>query len=207
MLAWVAAGNLLQASALRPARRWLAISVALVPLQLFIAYRQPVIEALAGAVAGVLIFAFLWPLRKTHRGAWWNVTAWAFLATIVFRGLAPFHFSTSALPFEWIPFSGFLNMDWQSGIQVIAEKFFWYGTAIWLMRRSGMRNVPATALVATVLLGIELTQTHLPGHVAEITDPLWAIFTSVAIVAIARNPKPANPSLSDELRRTHASDL
>jgi VanZ family protein len=188
MLAWIAAGNLLQASALRPARRWLAISVALVPLQLFIVDRQPVAAALAGAVAGAVFFAVLWPLRKTHRAAWWRITAWLFLAVIVFRGLAPFHFSAAAVPFEWIPFTGFLNMDWQTGIQVIAEKFFWYGTAIWLMRRSGMQAVPATALIATVLLGIEFAQTRLPGHVAEITDPLWAIFTSAAMIAIARNP-------------------
>jgi len=207
MLAWVAAGDLLQAAALRPARRWLVISVALVPLQLFIVDRQPVAAAFAGAVAGTLCFAFLWPLRKTHRGAWWKATAGAFLAVIVFRGLAPFHFSPAAVPFEWIPFSGFLNMNWQSGIQVIAEKFFWYGTAIWLMRRSGMRTVPATALVAAVLLGIEITQTRLPGHVAEITDPLWAIFTSAAMVAMARNAKPENPSLSDALHRTRASNL
>jgi VanZ family protein len=186
MLAWVAAGNLLQAAALRPARRWLAISVAFVPLQLFIVDRQPVAAALAGAILGALCFVFLWPLRKTNRGLYWKTTAWAFLAVIVFRGLSPFHFSPAAVPFEWIPFSGFLNMNWQSGIQVIAEKFFWYGTAIWLMRRSGIRVIPATALVAVVLLGIEIAQTRLPGHVAEITDPLWAIFTSAAMVAMAR---------------------
>jgi VanZ family protein len=207
MMAWVAAGNLLQAAALRPARRWMAISVVLIPAQVFIVDRQPVAAAFAGAIAGVLIFTFLWPLRKTHCGAYRKITAWAFLAVIVFRGLAPFHFSAVAVPFEWIPFSGFLNMNWQSGIQVIAEKFFWYGTAIWLMRRSGMRSVPATALIAAVLLGIELTQTHLPGHVAEITDPLWAIFTSAAMVAIARDAKPENPSLSDGLHHTRASDL
>ena len=198
MLAWVAAGNLLQAAALRPARRWLAISVVFIPAQVFIVDRQPVAAAFAGAVAGTLCFAFLWPLRKTHRGAWWKATAWAFLAVIAFRGLAPFHFSHAAVPFSWIPFSGFLNMNWQSGIQLIAEKFFWYGTAIWLMRRSGMRNVPATALVAAVLLGIEIAQTRLPGHVAEITDPLWAIFTSAAMVAIARNPK-AQPLIEKHL--------
>jgi hypothetical protein len=58
-----------------------------------------------------------------------------------------------------------------------------------------------------VLLGIEIAQTRLSGHVAEITDPLWAVFTSAAIAAIARNPKRVNPLTSDGLRRTHASDL
>lgn len=207
MLAWIAAGNLLQSARLRPARRLLAISVLLIPAQLFIVGRQPNATALAGAIAGTLCFTFLWALRKTHRNAWWRATAWAFLAVIVVRGLAPFHFSADAFPFEWIPFNGFLNMDWQAGIQVIAEKSFWYGTAIWLMRRSGMRVIPATAVVAAFLLGIELIQTHLPGHVAEITDPLWAIFTSIAMVAIARNSKSENPSLSDGPRHTRASNL
>jgi VanZ family protein len=207
MLAWIAAGSLLQAAALRPVRRLLAISVAVIPLQVFVVDRQPLVAAFAGAVVGAASFALLWPMRKTHRQAYWNTTAWAFLAVIVFRGLSPFQFSPAAVPFEWIPFSGFLNMNWQSGIQVIAEKFFWYGTAIWLMRRSGIQTVPATALVATVLMGIELAQTHLPSHVAEITDPLWAIFTSGAMVVMARNPKQENSSPSDAHRRTHASDL
>ena len=207
MLAWIAAGSLLQAAALRPARRWLAISVVFVPLQIFIVDRQPVAAAFAGAIAGVLIFSCLWPLCQTHRDAYRKITAWAFLAAIVFRGLAPFHFSATAVPFAWIPFGGFLNMDWQAGIQVIAEKSFWYGTAVWLMRRSGMRVVPATALVVTVLLGIEIAQTRLPGHVAEITDPLWAIFMGGAMVALGRNPKPANPSPLDAHHHTRASDL
>lgn len=207
MLAWMAAGNLLQVAALRPARRWLAFSLGLIPFQLFILDRQPVLAAFAGAVAGAACFALFQPMRKAHRFAYWQATAWAFLAVIVFRGLSPFHFTSTAAPFEWIPFSGFLNMNWQSGIQVIAEKFFWYGTAIWLMRRSGLRAVTATVLVAAVLLGIEFAQTHLPGHVAEITDPLWAIFTSAAMAVLARNPKLRNPSPSDALHRTHASDL
>lgn len=206
MAAWLAAGSLLQAAGLRPVRRWLAISVAFIPLQVFIVDRQPVLAAFAGSVAGAACFVLLRPMRKTHRDAYWKMVAWAFLAAIVFRGLSPFQFAATAAPFEWVPFSGFLNMNWQSGIQVIAEKFFWYGTAIWLMRRAGLRAVPATALVAVVLLGIEVAQRRLPGHVAEITDPLWAIFTSAAMVVLARNAKPESSSPSDALHRRHASD-
>lgn len=188
-LAWFAAGSLLQAGGLRPARRFTAISVALIPAQLFVVDRQPVPAALAGAAAGAALFAVFWPQRKAHGNAYRKITAWAFLSVIIVRGLAPFQFSAAAVPFSWIPFSGFLNMNWQTGVQVIAEKFFWYGTAIWLMRASGMRARSATALVAAVLLGIEIAQTHLPGHIAEITDPLWAIFTSCAIYILARDAR------------------
>jgi hypothetical protein len=140
---------------------------------------------LAGAAIGAACFALLWACRKAH--IYGSLTAWTFLGVIAVRGLTPFQFSPTAAPFSWIPFSGFLNMNWQAGIQVIAEKFFWYGTAIWLLRTSGMRIRTATALVAAILLGIEIAQTRLPGHVAEITDPLFAVFAGCAIVVMARN--------------------
>ena len=41
LVAWFAAGSLLQAGALRPARRFLTISLALIPAQLFILDWQP----------------------------------------------------------------------------------------------------------------------------------------------------------------------
>lgn len=186
-VAWFAAGNLFWASALRPARRWTALSTAIIPAQLFILDRQPVLAELTGAIVGAACFVFLWSKRKTNQNAWWKTTAWVFFATIVVRSLAPFHFSAATTtPFFWIPFRGFLAMDWQTGVQVIAEKFFWYGGAIWLLRASGMGALKATALVAAMLLGIEIAQTHLHGHVAEITDPLWAVFAGCAIVIIGR---------------------
>jgi len=186
-VAWFAAGNFFWAGAVRPARRWTAISTGLIPTQLFILDRQPVTAELTGAVVGATCFIFLWSMRRTYKNAWWKITAWAFLATIVVRGLAPFRFFAAATTsFSWIPFSGFLTMNWQTGVQVIAEKSFWYGSAIWLLRASGMSVLKATALVAATLLGIEIAQTHLTGRVAEITDPLWGIFAGCAIVILGR---------------------
>ena len=113
---------------------------------------------------------------------------------IAVRGLEPFVFLPKAVPFSWIPFSGFLTTEWQSGIQVIAQKFFWYGTAIWLLCKSGMRSPAATLVVAVTLLLIEIAQTHIPGHVAEITDPLWAVFVGWALQIIAPTAEPNSGS-------------
>jgi VanZ family protein len=184
-LAWLAAGNLFRAGALRPARWLTAISVILIPAQFFIVDRQPAPAELAGAVVGAACFSIFWQKRNVYGSAYWKILAWTFLATIIVRGLAPFRFLSAPVPFSLIPFSGFLNMYWQPGIQEMAQKSFWYGTAIWLMRASGLKSRTTTALVAAVLLLIEIAQTHIPGHTAEITDPLWAIFAGWALTIIA----------------------
>jgi hypothetical protein len=184
-LVWFVVGNLFRAAALRPARWLTAISVALIPAQFFVLDRQPVPADLAGAATGAALFALLWPARNAYRNAYWRIQAWAFLGVIVVRGLAPFQFVAAAGPFYWIPFSGFLAMVWQTGVQVVIEKFFWYGTAIWLMLATGLRPRTAIALVAVTLLGIEIAQTHLRGPTAEITDPLLAIFDGFALAKLA----------------------
>ena len=185
---WFAVGSLFSAGGLRPVRRLLAISVLLIPAQFFMVDRQPVFAELLGAVGGAALFALLWRQRNTYQ----KPLAWAFLGLLVFRGCAPFTFVPAAEPFWWIPFQGFLSMDWQAGVQSIAEKFFWYGTAIWLMLATGMRVVVATAMVAAILLVIEVMQTHLPGRTAEITDPLLAIFGGFVLATM------------DARRRKHA---
>jgi VanZ family protein len=186
LLAWLLAGNLFLAGGLRPVRRLMAISTAVIPAQLFIVDRQPVLAEMTGALAGAVGFVLLSPWRRSHRDAWWKLTAWAFLGMVVVRGLAPFRFSGAIVnSFSWIPFGGFLQMNWQSGVQVMAEKSFWYGGAIWLLRASGMRLVSATVLVTATLLSIEIAQMHLHGRIAEITDPLWGIFAGCAIAVVS----------------------
>jgi hypothetical protein len=191
-VAWFAAGSLFRAGALRPARRLTAISVILIPAQFFVIDRQPARAELAGAVAGAACFALFWQKRNIYGSVYWKILAWAFLTTIVVRGLAPFRFLPEPVPFSLIPFAGFLNMEWQAGIQEMAQKSFWYGTAIWLMRRSGLGSRTSIAVVAAVLLVIEIAQTHIPGRTAEITDPLWAIFAGWALGVIA----PPRPGLA-----------
>jgi len=73
-------------------------------------------------------------------------------------------------------------MEWQQGTIMAAEKFFWYGTAVWLLRRVRVSKPVSLALIAIILLAIEIAQIRIPGHVAEITDPLlglaagWSVF-------------------------------
>ncbi|HVV46532.1 MAG TPA: hypothetical protein VHC72_15065, partial [Bryobacteraceae bacterium] len=87
--------------------------------------------------------------------------------------------------FSWIPFTGFLNMQWQQGIVIAAEKFFWYGTAVWLLRRARLPKPASLAVVAVLLLAIEIAQIHTTGHVAEITDPILGLVAGWSVFVLA----------------------
>ena len=172
---WFAAGELLEASRAPVARKLILFSLLIVPARFLVVAQRPSPAEAIGAVLGAIAYA---QLRKPNR---W-ITAAVFLVTIVLRGLTPFVFVRESRHFSWIPFGGFLDMEWQQGTIMAAEKFFWYGTAVWLLRRVRVPKSASLAIVATLLLAIEIAQIRIPGHVAEITDPLlglaagWSVF-------------------------------
>jgi VanZ family protein len=175
---WFAAGRLLQAVDVRSPARWLATALGLLPAQFFIVERQPTPSGFIGAAAGVALFLVL----RNRRG----FEAPLFVLALVVRGLAPFHFEAAASAFSWAPFSGFLESEWRVSILLFLEKSLYYAIAIWLVRASGVRLVRATALVAVVLLGIEVAQRHLPGRTSEITDPLLAVMMGYGLGMMRR---------------------
>jgi hypothetical protein len=136
-----------------------------------------------GALAGTALVSFLPPRATRGYGV-----AVAFLAVILVRGLSPFQFAAASQAFSLIPFSGFLADQWQAGMLVLFEKTFFYATAVWLFRHCGMRLWLSAALVAAVLLGIEIAQMHLPGRTAEVTDPMLALIAAFILGRLERRP-------------------
>jgi glycopeptide antibiotics resistance protein len=177
-LVWFALGELLQAAGLRPMRKLILFSILVVPARFFITGQRPLPAEIVGAALGAL--AYLW-LRIRSR---WILAA-AFLGAIVIRGLTPFVLLRRSLPFSWVPFTSFLEMEWQQGTVIAAEKFFWYGTAIWLLRRARVPKLASAAVLAAILLAIEIAQTRIPGHVPELTDPLLGIAAAWSVFVLA----------------------
>lgn len=182
---WFAAGKLLRGAGfgagVNGVGPWLAPCLLIIPLQLFIVDRQPVLSDLVGAAVGLVIFLLAGASGKVR-----PVEAVLFLLVILLRGLAPFHPAAAATPFSWIPFGGFLGTEWQSGILILLEKGFYYGTAIWLFRACGWRPGLATATVAVVLAAIEIAQIHLPGRTPEVTDPVLAVLLGFGLTVLSR---------------------
>lgn len=165
------------------------------PVKLMIIGRTVSWSELAGAVVAS---ACSYLLGEHPRRA--ALVAGLIVSLLILQGLAPYHWSRLANPFSWIPFNGFLVADWEFGILAFLRKCFWYGSAVWLLRAAGWRLALATVTVALLLGAIEVIQIHLPGRVAEITDPLLAILLAVVLGLLDRSERlrnmegKANPS-------------
>jgi VanZ family protein len=156
---------------------WAWSLALLLPAQIFIATRQPAPVALLGAIVGLAACAAARRISFAAVGC-------GFLAVLLFRGLSPFHLISRAQEFGWIPFIGLLHTEWQYGIQVLLEKIFYYGTAVWLLRRAGLKWSRSIGYVCLVLAAVEVAQIHLPGRTPEITDPILALITGLGLLAL-----------------------
>jgi VanZ family protein len=181
---WFAVGRLLRAAGAKWPFQWLLASLILVPAQFAILNHTPVPADFEGAALGALLFVFFGRGPRADLRA-----AIALVFTVTLRGLFPFHFAGPGQAFVWIPFSGLLGNQWQDAIPTLLEKLFQYGASIWLLHRAGTSLLRATAIVAVVLAGIEALQTRIPGHVAEINDPLLAVMLGLGLSAMHKRPK------------------
>jgi hypothetical protein len=175
LASWYAAGLMLRAAGVGKSRISIGLALAPLAVQLFVIYHTPWIAIVLGAVAGTLLASAL--SQPAAGGA-------LVILMIVVRGLQPFHLARSARPFLWIPFGGFLAMDWAAGVALIFQKVFYYGSAIWLLRGAGVRPRTAAASVALVLACLEGVQIFIPAHTPEITDPLLALLLGFGIAAL-----------------------
>lgn len=98
----------------------------------------------------------------------------------------PLHLSANATAFSWMPFHASLTADWLHGILVLIEKTYYYGAAVWLLRAAGTRLLEACVVMTAILGVIEIIQTHMPGRIPDITDPLLAILMTFGIAILSR---------------------
>jgi VanZ family protein len=157
-------------------RRLFPLLLLVLPAKLLIVGRTFTWSELAGALLAYICSYFLsgYPRRAV-------LVAALMVSLLILRGLAPYRWSSVANPFSWIPFSGFLTADREFGMLTFLRKCFWYGSAIWLLRAARWRLGRAAVVVALLLGAIEVIQIHLPGTVAEITDPLLALILAVTL--------------------------
>jgi hypothetical protein len=151
-------------------RRLFPLLLLVLPAKLLVVGRTVNWSELSGAVLACLCSYFVSGYQRRVA-----VVAGLTLSLLIPRGLVPYHWSSVANPFSWIPFSGFLAADRDFGLLTFLRKCFWYGSAIWLLRTAGWRLAQAAVAVALLVGAIEVVQIHLPGRVAEITDPLLAL--------------------------------
>ncbi|MGH7053083.1 MAG: VanZ family protein [Stellaceae bacterium] len=135
---------------------------------------------LLGAGLGV-IGAMLLPRRG--RGAS-LIVAVVLGALIIVERLEPFTFHATAARFGWIPFKSLMGGSLAVNIQSFFEKFFLYGSCVWICREAGLRLSHAAAMTALVLFATSYAEVYLPGRSAEITDAVMALLAAAVIAAL-----------------------
>ena len=198
------AGGWWSAGAILPhALAWLVLSVAAERIAAGRARRIVVIAMLA-VLAGRVLFTglLLEPAEITgmvialalgglllrlpiERAA--SLLAAALIVLIAIQGLSPFDFQLAQDRFALVPFGESLTRYRATNLPDMFLRCYSYGALVWLLARSGLTALPATVLGAGVVFSVELLQTWLPGHTADVTDPLLAIAAGGLIAVFERD--------------------
>lgn len=133
------------------------------------------------SIEWLAVARLIWPRRFRWAS---QVLAALFAGLIVIRGLAPYHFTSAAAHFSWVPFGVMFQSNRMAALSIVLGKTFVYGTFVWLLRDSGWRMRYAAAAAAATLAAIEVTQMYLPGRTPEITDPLLALILASVLSVI-----------------------
>ena len=111
--------------------------------------------------------------RRLGQGVWMLASA------IMLRELAPFHFSSQAGRFSWIPFYSTLAGDGTARGDS-ARQGFDYGAAVWVLHADGFSYISAGGFTAAAYF-LELGQLYLPGRTPESTDAVLALLMTLAL--------------------------
>ena len=181
---WFAAALALEAILGRLGGAWFPGALLAMALRIFMPSRVLSLDEVAGAVLAVVIWEIPPSKRRLALGLVLSLSA-IFLAE-----LAPFHFAPHPAPFSWIPLGATFENERWGALVILSRKAFFYGSAIWLMVRAGVRYPLAGAALAVELFLLEMVQRYLPGRTPEITDALIAIVMTAALWALdGRHPR------------------
>src|SRR4029077_18361991 len=120
---------------------------------------------------------------------------------VIAERLEPFEFLASGRAFGWIPFLGFMYGSIEIGVLSFLQKFFLFGSSIWLLTRAGLRLWSSTLVIAVILFITSQAQTYLPNRTAEITDAMMALLLG-AVMALVEDETRRNEASVPEPRRS-----
>jgi VanZ family protein len=200
---WLTVGALLEAVADRRRSRWLfpLLAGAILFAKILIISQEVTLDEIVGIAAGYIIWLVLVVLPERPRAL---LVALPLFAYVVLWRLEPFHFSTVARPFGWIPFYSLLNGSFEVNTESYLEKVFYYGSLIWLMARAGLPIWLCGILVSAILLAVSGAEIYLPSRSAEVTDAIMALIIAFLASHLAGEDAAVekNPARRRRRRRT-----
>ena len=126
-----------------------------------------------------------------------------FCGYVIAERLEPFQFGATASSFGWIPFLGFMSSSPEIGVLSFFQKFFLFGSSIWLLAKAGLRLRSSTLVVAIVLFITSQAETFLPNRSAEITDAVMALLIGAMFAPVENETRRNTASVKQPQRRPH----
>ena len=154
----------------------------------------------AGLALIIWLFLLLFPVRLRI-----GVAGLVLCAYVVGLRLEPFTFQAIAHEFGWIPFLSLMQGSVQVDTLAFLEKFFLYGSMIYLLGNALGHRLPAALLAAALLFATSWAETRLPGRSAEITDALMALMAAGIFTLLGPERDTARTAADD--RRHDAGSL
>ncbi|HXO90081.1 MAG TPA: VanZ family protein, partial [Stellaceae bacterium] len=152
-------------------------------------------------VAGAGLAFCVWAIPAVGTRLRVTLIALAFCGYVIAERLEPFEFLASGRAFGWIPFLGFMSGSIEIGVLAFLQKFFLFGSSIWLLSRAGLRLRSSTFVVAVILFITSQAQSYLPNRTAEITDAVMALLIG-AMIALVEDETRRNRDPVPERRRS-----
>lgn len=151
----------------------------------------------ASNVLGAALGMALWFVigRRMRHGE--TALAVALVVMLLLVGLAPFALRDNPIAFNWLPFHGFLRGSMYINSQSACEKFFLYGTLVFLLWRIGFSRMAGVVAAMAVVTLVEISQTRLVGHTPELTDVIIVAIAALLLTAL-------DPGRSADSNRTPA---
>ena len=188
---WLCLYALIEAIVGRRRSAWLALLFAVCVLFAKILIVGTVLRLAEPAGAALAFILWLGALLLPPRGRF-AVAGLVVSAYVVALRLEPFQFELVPRDFGWIPFYGLMHGSLHVDALSFLEKFFLYGSMIFLLGSAIRSRFVATVCVTLLLFGTSWAETYLPARSAEITDAVMAILIGV-VFALLPSEEAATP--------------
>ena len=150
------------------------VAAGAVVLQTVIADNAMELHDVLGAGLGLS----LWSVVRLGRNPLGPVV-FLLVVLLLVQGLWPLEWQRSA--FYWLPFRGFLEGSMLLNLLALLTKLYFYGALVWGVYRLTYGSWLALVVPVAVTLFVEVAQTRVVGHTAEIADPLLCVLIWSAV--------------------------
>ena len=151
-------------------------------------------------LAGAGLAFCAWGVLADHARLRVAVIALLFCGYVVAERLEPFQFGATARSFGWIPFLGLMSSSPEIGVLSFLQKFFLFGSSIWLLAKAGLRLRLSIAIIAAILFITSYAEAYLRNRSAEVTDTVMALIIG-AMFALVENETRRNDAPFKEPQR------